>query len=538
MSSVSGASAGLVEEEWLGTTVRCYADRPHSIVEVLDSAVRTHPETVAVEDGPAGEVAVTYAELAETVEAAAARLLGEEGLRPGDRLAFAFRNSLDAIVAIWACARAGLVAVGLPTRQSPAVWAHVLEHSGAGLALGHEEFMEGLEKATAEVGLDPARVREVGDTLTGRRTPWRGERIAFPHEDSTYMTVYTSGTTGRPKAIAMVHRCTVHSAIAYIRTMGLVAGDRTSITFPLYYVTGHVAQVTPMMLVGGTSLPAVDLTALDLVRVMRERHITYLMVTPSLWPLLLRDPGFRWPELAHVRVGAFGGSPVPTSTIAGLRQRMPQLRLYDAYGLSETHSPATILLDSEFERRPGSIGRPLPTADVRVVDTDGNDLPVGEAGELLIRGPMVTTGYVGDPEATAAAIVDGWLRTGDQCRVDAEGYVFLLDRIKDVVLRGGFKVYSVEVEYALVAHPGVQQAAVFGVPDKLAYESVAAYVVPADGATLTADELRAWVHDTIADYAVPRHVRIVAEIPRNRTGKVEKRLLRETLAAELAARRG
>jgi acyl-CoA synthetase (AMP-forming)/AMP-acid ligase II len=147
---------------------------------------------------------------------------------------------------------------------------------------------------------------------------------------------------------------------------------------------------------------------------------------------------------------------VPLLTVAGLRRPMPQLRLYDAYGLSETHSPATILLDAEFERKPGSVGRPVPCCDVHIVDPDGSDLPTGEAGELLVRGPNITSGYVGDPAATATAIRNGWLHTGDYCRVDAEGFVYLLDRIKDVVIRGGYKVYSVELEYLLVSHPRIE----------------------------------------------------------------------------------
>jgi acyl-CoA synthetase (AMP-forming)/AMP-acid ligase II len=530
---VSGATAGLVEEQWLGTTVRCYADRPLTLIHALDLAVQSHPDVPAVVDA---DRTVTYAELAELVEAAGERL-AEEGLQPGDRLAVAFRNSLDAIVAIWACARAGFVFVGLPTRMQPAQWTYVLEHSGPSLVLGHEEFFEGLQTAAAQAGLDASRVRLVEDVLTGKSTTWRGDAIPFPDQDTSYATVYTSGTTGRPKAIALVHRCTIHSAIAYIRLMGLTAGDRTAITFPLYYVTGHVAQVTPMMLIGGTSYPVVDLSPAELTRLCREQQISYLMVTPSFWPLLLRDPGFRWPDLAATRIGAFGGSPVPLSAITALRERMPQLRLYDAYGLSETHSPATILLDHEFARRPGSIGRPVPCCDVRIVDENGKDRPVGEAGELLIKGPNITTGYVGDPEGTAKAIVDGWLHTGDFCKVDDEGFVYLLDRIKDVVLRGGFKVYSVELEYLLVSHPSIEQAAVFGVPDPLAYEAVCAYVRPTAGASITAAEIRSFVRQNMADYAVPRWVRIVDEIPRNRTGKIEKALLRAQLTEEIEARR-
>jgi len=500
-----------------------------TIVEALDRAVRLFPDVVALET-PEGDV--TYAELAELVEGATERL-AEEGLVPGDRLAVCLRNGLDVVVAIWAAARAGLVFVGLSTRLAPTQWTYMLSHSGASLALGHPEFEDGLRQAGAEAGMPADRVRPVGDHLTGRRRPWRGGAVSFPDEDRTYAVIYTSGTTGRPKASQVFHRGTMHSAIAYVRTMALIPGDRTAIVFPLYYITGHVAQVTPMMLVGGTSVTVADVVPREFVRLIASRRITYLMVVPSIWPLLLRDPAFGWPDLAHVEIGAFGGSPVPISTIAALRRRMPQLRLYDAYGLTETHSPATILLDAEFRRKPGSVGRPLPCAEVRVVDDEGRDVPVDQPGELLIRGPMVTPGYFGDDPATAAAITDGWLHTGDYARVDEEGYVFILDRKKDMIMRGGSKVYSVELEYLLVSHPDIAEAAVFGVPDRLAYESVAAYVVPTTGRTVDPTSVQHWVAGRMADYAVPRHVRVVDVIPRNRTGKIDKTALRETMELEL-----
>jgi len=513
--------------------VRCYPGRVRTIVEALDRAQADFPDRLAVEDDGG---AVTYAELAELVEGAAERLV-DEGLAPGDRLAVCLDNGLDIIVAIWACARAGLVFVGLSNRLQPPQWAWMLRHSGASLVLCHPAYLDGAGDAGAEAGVAPDRVRPVADLLTGRRQPWRGAELPFPDEDGVYGIVYTSGTTGRPKASQLVHRCTMHSAIAYVRTLGLTGDDRTAIVFPLYYVTGHVAQVTPMMLVGGTSVPVREVVPSDLVRLMGERRITYLMVVPSLWPLLLRVPGFRWPDLAHVQVGAFGGSPVPISTVAALRRRMPQLRLFDAYGLTETHSPVTVLLDAEFRRRPGSVGRPLPCAEARAVGDDGRDVGAGQPGELWVRGPMITSGYFADPEATAQAITGGWLHTGDIVRIDEEGYVFILDRKKDMIMRGGFKVYSVELEYVLVSHPDIAEAAAFGLPDRVAYESVAAYVVPAAGGSIDPSAVQQWVATQMADFAVPRHVRVVDTIPRNRTGKVDKAALRHALLAELETRR-
>ena len=533
MLTAPAAAGELVLESWLGTEVRCYPDRVRTIVEALDRAVRLWPDRTALETA---EGHVTYAELAELVEGAAERL-GGEGLRAGDRLAVCLRNGLDIVVAIWACARAGFLFVGLSTRLQPPQWSYMLGHSEPRLALAHPEFLDGVREAAASAGLPADAVRPVGDVLTGRRRPWRGDHTdrPFPDEDAVYGVIYTSGTTGRPKASQLVHRCTMHSATAYVRTLSLVATDRTAIVFPLYYITGHVAQVTPMMLVGGTSVTVGEVVPREFVQLIGERRITYLMVVPSLWPLLLRNESFRWPELAYVEIGAFGGSPVPLSTITALRERMPQLRLYDAYGLTETHSPATCLLDAEFRRKPGSVGRPLPCADVKVVDDGGQEVPAGEPGELWIRGPMVTSGYYRDATATAEAITDGWLHTGDVARVDDEGYVFILDRKKDMITRGGFKVYSVELEYLLVSHPDIAEAAVFGVPDPLAYEAVAAWVVPAAGRTVDGPTVQAWVRKQMADYAVPRYVRVVDTILRNRTGKVDKVGLRAALVAELEA---
>jgi long-chain acyl-CoA synthetase len=528
-SETLAAPDGLVLEPWLGTLVRCYPDRVPTLVHALDRAASRFPDRIALET-PEGTV--TYGELAELVEGAAERL-AEEGLLPGDRLAVCLRNGLDIVVAIWACARAGLLFVGLSTRLAPPQWAYMLRHSGAVLALGHPEFVEGVREAAAEAGLPPDRARDVGDHLTGRRRQWRGPEVPFPDEDASYGVVYTSGTTGRPKASRLVHRGAMHSATAYVRTRALTADDRTAVVFPLFYITGHVAQVTPMMLVGGTSVTVAEMVPRAFVQLMVERRITYLMVVPSIWPLLLRVPEFRWPDLGHVQIGAFGGSPVPLSTVTALRERMPQLRLFDLYGLTETHSPATVLYDHEFRRKPGSVGRPLPCAEARVVDDHGRELPLGEAGELWLKGPMVTSGYYGDEEATAEAITDGWLHTGDVARIDDEGYVFVLDRKKDMIMRGGFKVYSVELEYLLVSHPDIAEAAVFGVPDPLAYEMVAAYVVPAADRTVEAAQVKQWVAARMADYAVPRYVRVVDSIPRNRTGKVEKRSLRDALGAEL-----
>lgn len=522
---------GLILERWLGTLVRCYPDRPRTLIELLDRAVSRYPDRCCL---VTPEGTVTYREFAELVEGAATRLISG-GIRGGERVAVCLRNGLDIAVAIWACARAGVILVGLNTRLRAPQWAYMLEHSGARVAFGHPEFIDELRRAATEAGLPASAVRTVDDYFVATQIGWDPKR-PHPHEDATYAVIYTSGTTGRPKASRVVHRCTVHSATTYVRAFALTREDRSAITFPLYYITAHIAQIAPMMLVGGTCVTVAEFDAASYAQLLHDERITYMMVVPTIWPLLLRQPGFDASRLGHVTIGAFGGSPMPATSVEALRRRMPQLRLFDAYGMTETHSPATILFDHEFRRKPGSVGRAVPTCDARIMGDGHEPLAPNEPGELELRGPMITPGYFADDDATHAALSDGWLRTGDLARIDAEGYVYLLDRTKDVISRGGFKIYSVELEYTLLSHPAIDQAAVVGIPDRLAFEQVAAFIVLSPGCTATPREIRRHVAEHMADYAVPHQIRIVAELPRNRTGKVLKTTLREQLLSELGSR--
>ncbi|MDP9005633.1 MAG: AMP-binding protein [Actinomycetota bacterium] len=519
-------------EEWLGAPALSYPNRPRTVLDVLDRAVRRFADRTFI-TAPEGEV--SFGEFAELVEGAAERL-GEEGVRRGDRLAVVGHNGLDLAVALFACARAGCVLVGLSTRAAPDQWAYLLDHSGASLALAQPPFVDHLVAGAAIAGLAPERVRPFGDHLTGRRRRWSYVPADRPDEADPYAVVYTSGTTGRPKASRVVHRASVHSGLSFTAAVGLGGDDVTAVVFSLTYISAVHAHLLPMLLVGGRCVLVPDARPAELVDLVARERVTWLYLVPALWQRLLRVRALASPALDHLRVAGFGGSPMPLATIAELRRRLPRLTLRDVYGLSETHSPATILLDHEFAAKPGSVGRPLPCMEARVVDDDGHDLGPDQPGELLVRGSLVTTGYDGDPEATAAAIADGWFRTGDLARIDADGYVTILDRTKDMINRGGHKVFSAEVERVLREHPAVSDAAVVGVPDAAAGEAVAAFVVTTEtGDGVEPAELRHWVRDHLADYAAPRWVHLVAELPRNATGKVLKTELRAS-AAQLAGR--
>jgi acyl-CoA synthetase (AMP-forming)/AMP-acid ligase II/DNA-binding transcriptional ArsR family regulator len=504
----------VVLETWLGVPARSYARRPATVLDVLDRAVQRWPAAVAFVD--VDGTAVTYAQFADRVETAAAALTGH-GLAQGASVAVASGNTLDLAVAVFACARARLVMVGLNTRLAPPQWAYMLEHSRVQLSLASEVFLDGLPGALP-----------LADVLReGEHRSWAYTAAEQPPQDATYAVVYTSGTTGRPKASQVVHRCSVHSGMSYQRVLQLTPGDVTAVLFPMYYISAMHAHVVPAMLAGARCVLVDTASPREYVELLAREQVSWAYAVPSWWRLCLRVDGFG--DLPSLTRLAAGGAPFPSDLQAGLRERFPDVRLFDVYGLSETHSPGCIATDEDLRARPGSVGRPLDCMEAEVRDDHGTPLDPGRPGQLWLRGSLVTTGYAGDPEATAEAIVDGWFDTGDVARIDEDGRVTVLDRTKDMINRGGTKIFSAEVEELLRRHPAVEDAAVVGMHDALAGEAVAAFLVTTS--EITPGEVRAWVREGMADYAAPKVVEVVEALPRNAVGKTDKQALRSRLGA-------
>ncbi len=500
----------VVEQVIRGVPVRCYANRPGSIVQVLQEALHSSADDVLLIDPAQDSGAISYADFARLVEGAAAGLLAR-GLEPGDRVAVLMRNGLEAAVAIWACARAGLIHVGLPVGAPPARLAELVALTGPQLLLAQTEL------APDAAGL-PLEAEDAQLLLSSELLWQHGQRL--PNEDATYMLIPTSGTTGRPKAVRITGRMTGHAAAFYARTLGLTAADRTAVHLPFGWVSGHVTQLTPAMLSGGSVVTMASFSGPALVEVCRAHTVTWLDVVPSIWELLLRVEGFHAASLPDVRLAVYGGAPAPPGTLDRVAARMPHLRLYDVYALSETCAPVTCLLDGERARRPGSVGRPVAYADVRLVGPDGAVVRRGEPGELHVRSPAVTPGYWGDEPSPLSA--DGWLRTGDVARMDDEGYLTVSGRAVDLIIRGGVNIYPAEVERSLLATGLLADAVVVGLPSTVAGQSVAAVVVLLPGAELDVPLLRRAVQDDLGTHAVPRRVRAVDALPRNRHGKVDR----------------
>ncbi len=500
--------------------IRCFAGRAPDLWRLFEASAQAGPEREAL---VAGERRWSYAELDVEARRVAAGLAAL-GLSPGDRVAMLVGNRPEFVLALLGILRLGAIAVPMGTRlQTPEI-AYILEHCGA-VALVHDASLADRLPAPRST---PALAHRFTEAPRGDGT-LAPPRVA---EEDTAVILYTSGTTGRPKGAMLTHLNIVHSALHFVQAMALDARDRSLLAVPASHVTGLVAVIVAMWQAGGTTVLMPEFKAAEFIGLAERERVTHTVMVPAMYNLCLLQPEFERADLSAWRIGGYGGAPMPESTIAALAQRLPRLGLINAYGATETTSPATLLPAASAALRPDSVGVALPCADIVVMDEQGRELPPGEPGELWIRGPMVVPGYWNDPDATRAAFTAGFWHSGDLGSVDADGYVRVFDRIKDMINRGGYKVFSAEVENVLGGHPGVLESAIVGRPCPVLGERVHAFVTRRDP-RLGAPELRRFCAERLADYKVPETLTMLdAPLPRNANGKLLKRVLRERLSQQ------
>ncbi len=530
--------AALRDEQHFGDRVlRCYAERPPHLPAMAGAAAQIDPSAPALVDG---DRRWTWAALRDDSRQLAAGLAAL-GLRAGDRVALLVGNRAEFVLATHAVLRLGAVLVPLSVREAAPAVAYILNQCGASAVLA-EASLQHLVPACRDDGQPLTRVSLQADTgwhhwrdvlATGAGLPFAD---AAPPEDDAAVILYTSGTTGRPKGAVLTHLNLVHSVLHYRHALGLHAGDRALLAVPASHVTGLVALVLAMAGVGGCVVVLGEFKAASCLALVACERISYSLMVPAMYALCLREPALAHTDLGSWRLAGFGGAPMPPATITGLRRSCPGIRLFNAYGATETASPAT--LTPPGSDRLDAVGVPLPCADVLVMDDAGRELPPGHSGEIWIAGPMVVPRYWDNPQATADSFCGGYWKSGDIGSMDASGFVQVHDRMKDMINRGGYKVYSVEVENCLLAHPGVQEAATVGVPCAVLGERTHAFVYAPGavaGKALTA-ELKARCRETLADYKTPDFWTWVdAPLPRNANGKLLKRTLRERAIAASAA---
>jgi len=491
-----------------------------TLADPLDHARGCFGDRLAVIDGEQG---FTYGELASRCDRLTTGL-GELGVRRGDRVALLAANGHRYVEAFLGLPAAGIVLVPLNTRLAPAERARIVEHSGARVLITDREAPEltGL--------VDRVVVIEDGyETMLEHagRPAVPSER---PRPDDLAALFYTGGTTGAPKGVMLTHANLVANAFNKIVACSLRADDVFLAAPAMFHVAG-IAPLTGLVWLGAATVtvpmfdPALCLDAI-------ERHgVTFFLPVPTMLAALVAEQRSRSRDVSSLRLLGHAGSPISATSIGQAHEAFPDAELAQFYGATETSSVVTRMRHEEAALGTdlaGSCGQAAVGVAVRVVRPDGDDCTAGEIGEVVARSNAVTVGYWNDPVATAAVLRDGWYHTGDLGYLDDRGYLFIVDRMKDMIVSGGENVYSIEVEDALYRHPAVAEAAVFGVPDERWGEAVHAVVVLQPGARPTGDELRAHCRDLIAGYKVPKVIEIVDEpLPKSGPGKILKRVLRD-----------
>lgn len=511
--------------------VRCFADRAADLGSLFaDIVAKRGDQTALVLD----DQRLRYTDLDRASAAVAGNLALRCGIGHGDRVAVFSGNCIEFPILTLACLRLGAVLVPLGHRLKAAELAFMIGHAGAKVLV--------VEAALADRAPDAEQVPTIGfrfayggsapgfeafDTL---REPIEPPDVAIDEEDVAAI-LYTSGTTGRPKGATLTHFNIIHTLLHYRICMDLSADDRSLMAVPITHVTGLVAQFLTMVGVGGCTVMMREFKARAALDLLAGERITHSIMVPAMYNLMLRDPDFEEFDLSAMTVGGFGGAPMPEATIVELERRMPHLVLRNAYGATESTSPATLTPPGAIADHRDSVGIAVPCAEIRVVDEDGREVPAGETGEIWIGGPMVVPGYWNDPAASAAEFTGGYWHSGDIGRLDWDGYLHVLDRRKDMINRAGYKVFSAEVENVLSEHGAVAECAVVGRPDPVLGERVHAFVV-ADG-ELSVEAVRAFCAQRLADYKVPETYTVLGEgLPRNANGKVMKPELRARALAE------
>ncbi|MCC6001247.1 MAG: long-chain-fatty-acid--CoA ligase [Pararhodobacter sp.] len=504
------------------------------------SAARAPGKTALVFRGEAE----TYAQLDAAVNRAA-NALAARGIVKGDRVALLSHNNRAFVVLRFAIARLGAVVVPINFMLNAHDVAYVLTHSGARLILAEDALCETADAAMAEAGLALPRFA-IPHAGTPAPAGWEPASAILDHPDATAVwtdvspddpiqMMYTSGTESRPKGALLT------SAALYAQwTSCIIDGEMKPDAIELHCLPlFHCAQLdcflTPDMYLGATSILHDKADPAEMLAAIEAHGVTKLFCPPTVWIGLLRHPDFDTRDLSSLQAGYYGASIMPTAVIEELAQRLPNMRLYNFYGQTEMAPLATILLPEEQLSKLGSAGRPALNVETRVVDDEDNPVPVGEVGEIVHRSPHLITEYYNDPEKTADAFRNGWFHSGDLGRFDEDGYLYVVDRKKDMIKTGGENVASREVEEAIFRHPDVAEVAVFGVPHPKWIEAVTAVVVPRAGASLSADAVMAYCRDTLAGFKAPKHVVIADSLPKNASGKILKRDLRQDHAALFAA---
>lgn len=453
-----------------------------------------------------------------------------QGLVQGDVVALLVNNSDSFVTCYFACQAAGLVVLPINTRLAPPEIEYILQHSEARLLVYDQELSSVVEQLIPSV---PAlqhfvHIGEGGGGFELAEAIKLGGDIPelTRQEDDTAVIFYTSGTTGRPKGVMLTHRNCVSVASMWNEALAMRKDDRVMIVAPLFHCAAAHVFMLPTMYAGGTLVIEPGFHPQEAVDSLQKNDVSIFFGVPAMYMILLSTPKMESLQAPHLRKFMYGAAPMPYELIRRIKQLFPHIEVQNLYGQTENSPGTSTLGDEHALSKVGSVGKPLPRSEVRIVDEDGNEVPTGQVGEITIKGDHVMKGYVKNPEATALAMRNGWLLSGDLGKFDEEGFLYIVDRKKDMLIRGGENIYPIEVEEVLYEMPEVLEAAVVGVPHEIYGEIPKACVVVKPESLLTEEQVLAFCRERLAKYKVPALVEFVEALPRNASGKVLKTVLR------------
>lgn len=545
-----GGPFEIVEKEILGNRIRDYRNAPNSIRDVWLSTAQFSDRTYLIYE----QERITYQESHRQADSVAGWLF-EQGVRPGDRVAIAMRNYPEWMLIYWACVSVGVAVVGMNAWWTKTEMAYGINDARPKFIFADADRLNRII-GNAELDVSPGLIAVRADTVPNGVTDW-ADIIAVDRPmpdvdvdpDSDACIFYTSGTTGFPKGAQLTHRGCVanllnmqYAAASAMLAVQAATGAEppatlpipvTLITTPLFHVTANNCGAYRATAVGGTIVLMYRWDAGEALRLIEKERITSAGGVPVMGRELINHPDFDKRDTSSLLAISCGGAQVPPDQVQKIEDRIETARPGTGYGMTEACGIITSVAGDFFVDKPDSAGPSMPNFEVKCVNDAGEKVPLGELGELWIRGSSVIKGYINRPEATAETITDGWLHTGDIARIDEHGFIYIVDRKKDMVLRGGENIYCVEVEAAIYHHPAVAECCVFGVPDERLGEEVGAAIVFKPGTSASLDEIKAVCAKRLAKFKIPRYMWIADEpFPRNASGKFVKRDVRDALIAQ------
>ncbi|WP_078428623.1 class I adenylate-forming enzyme family protein [Alkalihalobacterium alkalinitrilicum] len=499
------------------------------IADELRSKVESQPN--AVISSYKGRV-TSYKELYEQAEKLAG-YFQEKGYKKDDIVALFIPNSDFFMVCYYACQIGGFAVLPINTKLATREIEYILTHSEADALVYDQRFEETIQdiipnlpalKDVVTTGYENGSNR-LEDIING---PERNVQKVIANDNDTAVVFYTSGTTGRPKGVMLTNKNLISTAKIWSESMEMNNNDRMHIVAPMFHCAASHVFMIPTVYAGGALVIEEGFSPEQAIKTMENENVTIFFGVPAMYNILLNTPSLKDASVPNLRLLTYGAAPMPYELVKRVKEFYPNVKVQNLYGQTENSPAATTLKDHHALSKVGSVGEPLPQTQVRVVDENGEELPTGEVGEIVVKGPQVMKGYLKNDEATRTTVKDGWLYSGDLGRFDEDGLLYIVDRKKDMIIRGGENIYPIEIEEVLYEMPEVLEAAIIGVPHEVLGEVPKGYVVKKEGMVLDEKQILDYCLNRLAKYKVPQEIEFVEALPRNASGKVLKTELRNT----------